>query len=309
MRTHYLSLRKKSLSIENRQLTQQIGDLGMNVDESGHLSYSDKFQAVKMNCDLVIVRHGETFGNCGQVLPTGQIDQDLVLKNEKNKHHRIYQGNVDTEINQLTIEGERQAKEAAKKLKENFLQKGWIPDIILVSPLKRAIKTAEPFIQDNKFNDKQYIIYDGIKEMSFGLWDNKRLCDFSEDDECHLFYREQNVLVKGSGSNTDKIAQEAECFCDVLLRAHRVLVDLNSQYAGKKILIFTHSMFGAACCILLGRGQMIENGDYLAFDGHKKDGSCYTLPHATPIHLTPAFSTVDALSPLTPPQTYYSPTS
>jgi hypothetical protein len=44
-------------------------------------------------------------------------------------------------------------------------------------------------------------------------------------------------------------------------------------------------MFGAACLMLLGRGQKIENGNYLAFDGKKKDGSYYTLPHATPVYL------------------------
>ena len=57
-------------------------------------------------------------------------------------------------------------------------------------------------------------------------------------------------------------------------------------YAKKKILIFSHSMWGAACCILLGHGKKVEHGNYLAFDGKHKNGTPYSLVHATPFLLT-----------------------
>jgi broad specificity phosphatase PhoE len=130
------------------------------------------------------------------------------------------------------------------------------------------------------------ILDERIKEMSFGAWDNRRVCDIKSDDACHLFYRNQHALVKQSGRNGNNLPQPSENFCEVLLRAHEVLMDLNKSHAGKKIVMFSHSMFGAACCILLGKGQTFENGNYLAFDGKRSDGTSYTINHATPIALT-----------------------
>ena len=130
------------------------------------------------------------------------------------------------------------------------------------------------------------LIYDDIKEMSFGSWENRRVCDFTSEDPCHSFYLDQNALVKKSGPNVSGIEQEPENFCEALIRAHRVLMDLNQKYGGKNIVMYSHSMFGAALGILLGKGQKIENGEYLAFDGKRRDGSPYTIPHAEPVLFT-----------------------
>ena len=69
------------------------------------------------------------------------------------------------------------------------------------------------------------------------------------------------------------------------MRAYNILTGLNDLYSGKRVLMFSHSMFGAACCILLGKGQNFENSPYLAFDGKKKDGTYYTMPHTTPFSM------------------------
>ena len=57
------------------------------------------------------------------------------------------------------------------------------------------------------------------------------------------------------------------------------------DYAGKKIILFSHSMFGAACCILYGKARQVENERYLAFDGKSKNGEHYIMPNATPVLL------------------------
>lgn len=275
-------------------LKKQLDKLGINVNiETGNIYYSRDFIPLKLNFELIFVRHGETYGNCGQSLQTGEIDNDLVKNGIKNKEKRIYQGDVDARINQLTEHGKQQALYAAEKLNDDFIKNGWIPDVILISPLTRAKDTALPFILNNKFEDK-CITYARIKEMSFGLWDNKRICDIHPDDRCHLFYRAQNALVKNNGLNNEGIPRESECFCDVILRAHSVLMDLNIKFSGKKIIMFSHSMFGAACCILLGMGQKIEDGEYLAFDGQRRDGTYYTIPNALPFPLTKINSCLDS---------------
>lgn len=263
------------------EMKKRLLGLGIELDiPTGHLFYAPSFSAPSMHFDLVFIRHGETYGNCGQSTVDGQINLELVNKGIKNKDQRIFQGDVDLAINQLTEEGKRQAQEAAEKLEVNFLQQGWMPNVILISPLKRAQDTAMPFVHSHQLQDR-CVTHAGIKEISFGLWDNRRVCDLDIHDVSHLFYLQQHALVKAPHPN-----KRAENFCDLLLRAHHVLNELNIIYRHKKIIMFSHSIFGAACAILLGKGQTIENGCYLAFDGKRADGSYYTLPHASPIMLT-----------------------
>ena len=72
----------------------------------------------------------------------------------------LYQGRKDIPLNDTGIE---QAKEAAVHLK-NILGKRKI-DVILVSPLRRAIQTAEPI---SEVTNVTPIICNGIVERSFG---------------------------------------------------------------------------------------------------------------------------------------------
>lgn len=258
---------------EINHLQDKLKELGILLDPAtGHVLYQADFQPLDLNnAEVVFVRHGETYGNCGQSTAEGKIDNNLVSLGIKDKEHkRIFQGNVDEEINQLTEHGKKQAQEVAVKLKKDLLDKEWIPYKILVSPLTRAKDTALPFVQQNKFEDR-YVECKQITEMAFGTVDNRRICDIPLEDPCHSFYLNQDALVKNP---------QGENFCEVLLRANSFLQELKANYAGKRILIFSHSMFGAACCILLGKGQKIENDNYLAFDGAN-----YTMPNATPFPL------------------------
>ncbi len=248
-------------------------------EENGHIKYDDSF--VPFNLDLVLVRHGETPGNCGQSTPDGQLDSELVKSNIKDKKKRIYQGNVDEEINKLSDTGIQQAKEVALKLKRDFLDKGWKPDLVITSPLSRAIETGRPFAEQNGF---EMIVHPGIREMSFGWCENVRVCDIDKDHPSHQFYLDQHALIKNDKNPKGEYV-EAENFCEVILRVYDVLFDISETHPGAKILAFSHSMVGAACCILTGNGQLIENGDYIAFDGEKENGEPYTLRNATPVHL------------------------
>jgi broad specificity phosphatase PhoE len=278
--------KNRSQSIDCYDLKRQLFLLGIIIDiKTGHLSYINEFEPYPYDFDeLVVIRHGETWGNCGQITSDGKVDKSATIDKEK----RIFQGNVDSEINQLTEHGKQQAIDAAQKMKDEFLSKGWIPDVILHSPLTRAYQTGLPFVKQNGFEDR-YVMNENIREMSFGAYENRRVCDIDPKDPCHSFYKDQNALIKKSSPQ-----QDAEHFCDVILRAHQVLLQLQKNYPRKKILMFSHSMFGAACRILLGKGQKIkdEDKDHLAFDGQS-----YTMPHATPFPLYKAQSIEDHLKP------------
>ncbi len=263
----------------------KLSSLGIILDiPTGHLFYDFDFMPLKLSYDLLFVRHGETFGNCGQVTKEGKIDKNLVDLNLKNSEYRIFQGRVDEEINQLTTLGVWQANRVAQTIEKEYLHEGWQPDSIFHSPLSRAKNTGLPLIERNALWPK-YHVHPGIIEMSFGCWDNRRVCDFENENDCHLFYKKQHALIKKSGINGNGVHQDAESLCEVILRAYDVLIDLNNTHKEKKVIFFSHSMFGAACSILLGKCQRIEDDNYLAFDGKRKDGTTYAIPHTTPVML------------------------
>ena len=85
-----------------------------------------------------------------------------VIRHGQTDYNRlnIYQGQKDIPLNDTGI---NQAREMTIKLKEIVSEKNI--NAIIVSPLKRAIQTAEMI--SNFFNIK-LIICDGIKERSFG---------------------------------------------------------------------------------------------------------------------------------------------
>lgn len=259
--------------------------LGICADpKTGHLFYHADFRPLILRFNLIYVRHGETYGNCGQCTANGKIDHEMVRHDKRNREQRIFQGQVDTEINQLTSLGKIQAQDAAFGLEKTLRATGLQPDVILFSPLARAVETARPFVERNNLGHCWHEEA-GLLEMSFGAWENRRVCDFPKDAPCHLFYRDQHALIKEQGPDGNGTFQQAENFCELLDRAYACLVRTDQEQAGKTVLFFSHSMFGAACCILLGRGQTAYPGGHLAFDGKAKDGKSYVLPFAVPLLL------------------------
>ena len=117
---------------------------------------------------------------------------------------------------------------------------------------------------------------DGVREMNFGVIDNRQVKDPDiADNPCHRFYREQDALWQADGDGS-------ESFSSMLLRASSVLKGINdiiSESGEKNIIVFSHSMFGAACSVLTGNGIVMESeeGPHIAFD---KSG--VTFPHCTP---------------------------
>jgi broad specificity phosphatase PhoE len=271
-------------------LQKALKRFSMTLDhETGHLFYDTDFTPLKISSEVVIVRHGETYGNCGQSTKTGDIHHELVRQYQKDKNNRIFQGNIDKEVNQLTQIGKQQAYDVALKLESTLLAQNWIPDIIFHSPLRRAEETGLPFIKRNGLAQRYYM-HHLITEMSFGAWENRRISDMHRNHFCHSLYLDQNALAKETGMNVYQIYQNAECFAEVLLRAIEFFCELEKSHSHKKILLFSHSMFGAACCILFGNGQKVDNGQYLAFDGKRDDNTDYTIPFARPIMLNVANS-------------------
>merc|ERR1719247_2163663 len=240
--------------------------LGLSLDvASGTISYADAFQAPSLPFELWYCRHGKTTGNT---------------------EPRVYQGYVDEPNNALNEIGLQQAQDAADKLDKLQLS----PDLVILSPLSRAAETGRAFTRRHEALAAKTEEWDDSAEMRFGAWDNRMVKDLADDNICHLFYLAQNAVVKtaepyvqpGTGKQF-----AAESFVEVMVRMNGVLGRVEERMTpiaeaeGRRplVVMYGHSMCGAALAILTGNGKQVDGESYLGFDGK------YIMPNATPVFL------------------------
>ena len=256
-------------SVDVKALTAKAATLGLDLDAAnGQISYAADFESKKVPLcfDFVYCRHGKTTGNT---------------------EPRVYQGYVDEPENALNEIGLAQAEEAADKLDALNLD----PDLVVLSPLSRAAETGLAYTKRHPELEERTEYWEDAAEMRFGAWDNVMVKDLPDQNICHLFYLAQNAVVKPSEPYvrpSDGAEFEAENFVEMAERMKGVLEKLNQRMAplakdGKQplVIMYGHSMAGAALQILTGNGKVVDNEKYLGFDGK------YILPNATPIYLNP----------------------
>ena len=144
---------------------------------------------------ICIIRHGQT---------------------DWNKNHLI-QGRIDNKLNDT---GKKQAYEVAHLLKE--YDNNW--DIIISSPLSRAIETAT-IIKDELNYNQDLIINDNVIEREFGKAEGEFITD-----EIYDRIKKDDII----GMEKTKELQ---------LRAFHTIMDIGKKYEGKRILIISHSHF------------------------------------------------------------------
>lgn len=254
-------------TVDGAALTAEAAAVGVSLDVAGgHIAYAADFEAkrVPMNFDLIYCRHGKTTGNT---------------------EPRVYQGYVDEPSNALNEVGLAQAQDAADKLDAL----GVTPDLVVLSPLSRAAETGRAWTRRHEELAAKTEVWDDTAEMHFGSWDNLMVKDLADDNICHLFYLTQNAVVKSAEpyvSPSDGKKHEPENFVEVLTRMQAVLVKLTARMAplaaeGRRplVIMYGHSMCGAAISILTGNGKVVDGQTYLGFDGK------YIMPNATPVYL------------------------
>ena len=254
-------------TIDSRDLCARAAALGLSLDvEGGQVSYASDFEEkrVPLSFDFVYCRHGKTTGNT---------------------EPRVYQGYVDEPSNALNEIGLAQAEEAADKLDALNLD----PDLVVLSPLSRAAETGLAYTRRHPELEDRIEYWEDAAEMRFGAWDNVMVKDLAEDNICHLFYLAQNAVVKPAAPYqrpSDGKRFQPENFVEMAERMKGVLERLNAQMqplaaAGKQplVIMYGHSMAGAALSILTGNGKVVDGETYLGFDGK------YIMPNATPVYL------------------------
>jgi len=257
-------------AVDGEALCATAASLGLALDVAGgQVSYAPDFDSkrVPLCFDFVYCRHGKTTGNT---------------------EPRVYQGYVDEPSNALNEIGLAQAQEAADKLDGLALE----PDLVVLSPLSRAAETGLAFVRRHPQLEERVEYWEDAAEMRFGAWDNVMVKDLDDDNICHLFYLTQNAVVKPARPYvrpSDGVEFEAENFVEMAARMHGVLNRLNAAMRpladerGKPplVVMYGHSMAGAALSILTGNGKTVDGESYLGFDGK------YIMPNATPVFLHP----------------------
>lgn len=142
--------------------------------------------------DILVIRHGKTDWNA------------------LNK----MQGKADITLNEV---GKNQAQITALKLKDEQI------DIIISSPLKRALQTAE-IINENK--NVPLIIDNRISERDFGEFEGKETSSFDND--------------KFWSYKVNKKYEKAENIKDFFDRVYNFLDEIKKVYKDKRVLVVTH---------------------------------------------------------------------
>ncbi|KAH8045941.1 Histidine phosphatase [Aureococcus anophagefferens] len=176
-------------------------------------------------------------------------------KTTGNTEPRVYQGYVDEPSNALNEIGLQQAEDAAQKLEALGLE----PDLVVLSPLARAADTGKAFLK--RRSDIAVATWESTAEMKFGDWDNVMVKDLPKDSICHLFYLAQSASSRPAGLRRGRRAAAA-------------------KGGGKRVLLYGHSMCGAALGILTGNGKVVDGESFLGFDGKhhaQRDARAATL--------------------------------
>lgn len=144
---------------------------------------------------LYIMRHGETDDNT----------------------RRVLQGQKDNVLNE---NGKNQAREAGRELE------GIVFDRIYVSPLIRAIQTAELATGRDR---KEFIVEERIKEIGFGVLEGSCISDITPPYD-NFFKDPASYPAPEGGESLEELTERTKNFLD----------EIRGTLPGKNVLLISH---------------------------------------------------------------------
>jgi len=175
----------------------------------------------KAQNNYFLIRHGETDANTATELGIINVSKN----DEKN-------------INEA---GKKQAEEAGESLKGKNI------NIIISSPYKRAIQTAEILADKLGIKKEDIVIAQEVQEFQVG----------SENEG--KSWKEYYVENFGVNILRDKMSGAEESKMDVMKRMSKFIADLESKHESKNILVVTHKS-PIACLQIFNSGELYERG-------------------------------------------------
>jgi broad specificity phosphatase PhoE len=143
---------------------------------------------------------------------------------DEDNHNKILNGHRDTKLTDL---GREQARVVAEKLKDDNVE------IILTSPLKRAVETAN--IISSELEILEVHTDELLKERDFGILTGKPLSDIPKLAKKVLPVNDVNYFIESDG---------AESFPNLYKRAQSFLDKVSREYSGKVVVAVTHGDMG-----------------------------------------------------------------
>lgn len=153
---------------------------------------------------------------------------------DEDNRNNILNGHRDTKLTDLGI---AQAKIAAQKLKNEKV------DVIISSPLRRAVETASIISQELKITG----IYtkELLKERNFGILTGKSKSDIQKLSKKILPVNSIDYFTEADGAESfQDLYKRAQCFLDKIMKEcpNRVIVAVTHGDIGKMIKAAYHSL-------------------------------------------------------------------
>lgn len=141
----------------------------------------------------------------------------------------------------LTEKGENQAHELGKRMKAE----GKIPDVMVVSPMRRAQATAKAVLSELDKKDIEFITDDRLIEMNYGTYEGKD--------------RNLQGFLENKGNFAMKYP-EGESQMMVAARVYTLIDELKEKYHGKTVMLVCH---GGVCRVIHTYFHDMDNKEFL----------------------------------------------
>lgn len=324
VRRHQARLEAMGFTLVEESVTGQCGAGKVEGQNVLRLKYNPDFKVprliarlsdgTELPVEMVLVRHGSTDGG-----PTTaakfeariqQIEESKMSRPEKDEriayirqvqaqygavgYHehaeddRVFQGNVDAVTNNSDVDARKAAELVRTRVGSELVAKGWTPDMVVSSPLGRAMQVIAPTVgslspDTPAFTDSQLV------EISFGAFDGRRVEAFGtnhpEDNRpshpVRLFNLEDvsamGVPLEGASHpmvDANGHPKKGESMVDCLLRADDVL---SPDYLGKWVSE-NLSDTQISACKAKGKVNILAAGHSMIFASMMmRMGCAYTL--------------------------------
>lgn len=199
---------------------------------------------------LWVVRHGQSAGN---------VARDAAMAAEL---HRIAVDGRDVDV-PLSPLGEAQALALGRWFADRAPEER--PDVLLCSPYKRTLRTAELFREGGGLDPDDPICLDErLREKEFGILDGLTAGGVAQA------YPDQAEFRRLLGKFYHR-PPGGESWCDVILRLRALLDTVSLHHAGGRVMIVAHQV------VVLCLRYILENlgeAEVLAIDARERVANC-----------------------------------
>lgn len=199
---------------------------------------------------LIIVRHGQSAGNVA-------LDTAHAAEMERIE---LSERDADVPLSDL-------GKEVAASLGHWFARQteSGRPQVLLSSPYRRALQTAEIFRASGGTSRDVPICFDErLREKEFGILDGLTKSGIEKN------FPEQAEFRRLLGKFYHR-APGGESWCDVILRLRSVVDTISLHYAGQRVMIFTHQVVVLCLRYIL---ETLDEAQILAIDQQGDVANC-----------------------------------